>query len=126
MFLGYVYYEADCFEENKNPYIPLNVPNPSMAAENQKHLTGEGVKEREALCEKVEEIWNQKIFKDLPLTEEEQEWMDEQMDSLAENIMKERKRIGGDWVVAGCIPFKRQRDRIRYGIMLLQRFLGNE
>ena len=27
---GYVYYEADCFGMLKNPYIPLDVENPSM------------------------------------------------------------------------------------------------
>ncbi len=27
---GYVYYEADCFMNNCNPYIPSDVPNPSM------------------------------------------------------------------------------------------------
>ena len=112
--LGYVYYEADCFDANRNPYVPLDAPNPSMAEESQKFLSGEGVQERKALCEKVENIWCQKIFKNLPLTEEEQEMMDKHVDSLAENIIKERRRIGGDWVVASCIPHKRSRDRIRY------------
>ena len=28
---GYVYYEADCFGGLKNPYVPLNVDNPTMA-----------------------------------------------------------------------------------------------
>lgn len=27
----YVYYEADCFSALKNPFVPLNVDNPSMA-----------------------------------------------------------------------------------------------
>ena len=28
---GYVYYEADCFTRLCNPYVPLNVDNPSLA-----------------------------------------------------------------------------------------------
>ena len=30
-FLGYVYFEGDCFWGLKNPYIPVNVSNPTMA-----------------------------------------------------------------------------------------------
>merc|ERR1719228_2184879 len=33
---GYVYYEADCFFALKNPYIPPDVENPSMAQVKQK------------------------------------------------------------------------------------------
>jgi hypothetical protein len=33
---GYVYYEADCFYAYKNPYIPVDVPEPSMGQINQK------------------------------------------------------------------------------------------
>ena len=99
MFLGYVYYEVDCFDENKNPYVPIDAPTPSFATDYQKYLTGEGVQERKDICKRVEQIWDQKIQKKLPMTEEEQGWMDEYIDILAENIMKERKRIGGDWAV---------------------------
>ena len=37
---GYVYYEADCFNGCKNPYVPLDAPDPSMAQINQKQLKG--------------------------------------------------------------------------------------
>ena len=30
-FLGYVYFEGDCFWGLKNPYVPVNVSNPTMA-----------------------------------------------------------------------------------------------
>ena len=36
--LGFVYYEADCFANLKNPYIPLDTENPSMAQNDQKKL----------------------------------------------------------------------------------------
>ena len=37
---GYVYYEADCFFGLKNPFVDLNVDNPSLAQLKQKHLKG--------------------------------------------------------------------------------------
>ena len=37
---GYVYYEADCFNGCKNPYVPIDAPDPSMAQINQKQLKG--------------------------------------------------------------------------------------
>ena len=52
---GYVYYEADCFLNFKNPYmyIPVDVPDPSMALFNQKSLKGEGLERRKEVCGKV-------------------------------------------------------------------------
>ena len=31
LILGFVYYEGDCFETGKNPYIPLDVDDPTNA-----------------------------------------------------------------------------------------------
>ena len=39
---GYVYYEGDCFFNLKNPYIPPDVENPSVAQVKQRKLVGEG------------------------------------------------------------------------------------
>ena len=41
---GYVYYEADTFRRMVNPFIPLNVDNPSMAITRQKKLNGKSFK----------------------------------------------------------------------------------
>ena len=38
---GFVYYEADCFMQLKNPYISLDVENPSIARVSQKPLKGQ-------------------------------------------------------------------------------------
>ena len=35
---GFVYYEADCLIQHANPYIPIDVENPTMATYQQKHL----------------------------------------------------------------------------------------
>ena len=37
---GYVYYEGDCFHGMRNPYIPADADNPSVAQIFQKFLTG--------------------------------------------------------------------------------------
>ena len=38
---GFVYYEADCFFELRNPYIPPDVENPTLATRMQRKLIGE-------------------------------------------------------------------------------------
>eukprot|EP00090_Calanus_glacialis_P010348 TRINITY_DN18735_c0_g1_i2.p1 TRINITY_DN18735_c0_g1~~TRINITY_DN18735_c0_g1_i2.p1 ORF type:complete len:248 (+),score=69.84 TRINITY_DN18735_c0_g1_i2:39-746(+) len=50
---GYVYYEADCFNSCKNPYIPVDVPDPSMAQVNKKQLKGKGSEERIEVVRKL-------------------------------------------------------------------------
>merc|ERR1719348_2191973 len=46
---GYVYYEGDCFFGLRNPYIPSDVPEPSLAQLKQRKLVGEGAKQRQDL-----------------------------------------------------------------------------
>ena len=54
---GFVYYEADCFGSMRNPYVPLDVEDPSMAQFNQKNLRGPGMEERKALINDCKETW---------------------------------------------------------------------
>ena len=42
---GYVYYEADTFRRMVNPFIPLNIDNPSMGIARQKKLNGKPLKQ---------------------------------------------------------------------------------
>ena len=62
---GFVYYEADCFFGLRNPYIPPNVENPTMAQGRQRKLVGEGAAERKQMIEAMDwvamfkgESWN--------------------------------------------------------------------
>ena len=48
---GFVYYEADCFFGLRNPYIPPDVENPTMAQGRQRKLVGEGAAERKQTLE---------------------------------------------------------------------------
>lgn len=106
---SYVYYEADCFGNCKNPYIPSDVPDPSMAQMQQRNLVGEGLQERREAIGKAE-----KFKKQVMLGEDyDQEGANAFYGLMCEDIKKERKRIGGDWAIA-AVTFKREtRDFIR-------------
>ena len=72
----YVYYEADCFAQMRNPYVPLGIiktniiktlilssdldaEDPSMAQVKQKVLRGPGAKERQALVKEASKVFAQ-------------------------------------------------------------------
>ena len=107
---GYVYYEADCFGSCRNPYIPTEVPNPSMAQVNQKPLKGEGLAERMELCKKSNDMF-MKMFKG---EDYEKDIMKEYYSGMCDDILRERKRIGGDWAIAAVTLTRELRDHIRY------------
>ena len=104
---GFVYYEADCFMSQLNPYIPLDIPEPSMAQMNQKCVTGLS---KEALTN---------VFKgvdELPKFAEgkfDSELMKGWYIEMAKDILKEKKKIGGSWAVAQAISSREFRDAIR-------------
>ena len=50
---GFVFYEGDCFWSLRNPYIPPNVPEASLATLKQRKLVGEGAEERKEMVKKV-------------------------------------------------------------------------
>ena len=108
---GYVYYEGDCFGSGKNPYIPLDAEDPSMAMLSQRTLKGEGMEDRARLGMKVWEVSGKR-------EENEEEWletMSEFYSLMCEDIMRERARVGGDWVVTTCLTGKDVRSVIRSG-----------
>jgi len=106
---GYVYYEADCFANCRNPYIPPNVENPSMAQVSQRPLKGEGLAERKKICAKLFEF-----FKDIIEGKEgDKENMKPFYEEVCNDILRERKRIGGDWAIAAVVMTRELRDFIR-------------
>ena len=93
---GYVYYEADCFGSLKNPYVPLDAENPSMAQLHQKPLRGQGAEERKAVLKKTQAHWGSMMQgKDY-----DKEALMQFYSLMAEDIAKEKKRIGGDFAIA--------------------------
>ena len=106
---GYVYYEADCFASMKNPYIDLDVENPSMASAKQKNLKGPGAEARLEILGKTTDMWLD-IFSG---KEFDREIMRMYYAAMAEDIGREKKRIGGDFAVAHVILTKEIRDKMR-------------
>ena len=96
---GFVYYECDCFLGCRNPYIPPDVENPTLAQGKQKKLIGEGAEERERLTEKISNVMKA-IFKG-------EEWdigvWEFAVRELCKDIARERARLGGDWAIAGVL-----------------------
>jgi DNA polymerase III delta prime subunit len=107
---GYVYYEADCYGSCRNPYIPVDVQNPSLAQVNQRPLRGEGLAERKEMCMRSNETF-MKLFKG---EEYDNEIMKEFYSGMSKDILSERKRIGGDWAIAAVTLTRDLRDHIRY------------
>ena len=111
---GFVYYECDCFLGCRNPYIPPDVENPTLAQGKQKKLIGEGAEERERLTEKISNVMKA-IFKG-------EEWdigvWEFAVRELCKDIARERARLGGDWAIAGVLftPRLRQIARFAYRV----------
>ena len=94
---GFVYYEGDCFFKVKNPYLPHSENSAIDGLITAKHLKGVPIEIRTALGGSEKE-W-EKAFKG-----EDDYDLFEGYNLLCENILRERKRVGGDWVVAQVVP----------------------
>ena len=106
---GYVYYEADCFFALKNPYVALDVEDPSMAQRYQKVLRGEGMEERKSVTKKTQAVWGNLMQG----KEYDKDVMYDYYRHLAADIAREKKRIGGDWAVATVLLTAGVRELIR-------------
>ena len=123
---GYVYYEGDCFHQTKNPYIPLDSANPSVDVIHQKFLHGEGIEERRKVCQNAFVVI--KIFKgeQNSFSKEDLGKLKHYYKHLCDDISRERRRVGGDWVIA-YVAFNRelrQLIRSRLGPELYMVFLN--
>jgi len=106
---GFIFYEGDCFMFSRNPFLPANVEQPTLAQFQQKPLRGAEVQERQKLISKVYvegakfmtgEKYDEKI-------------MLAYIESLVTDLKTQRARIGGDWAVAGTVQTKKMRDHAR-------------
>jgi len=93
---GYVYYEADCFGSLRNPYVPLEVADPSVAQMHQKALNGPGCVERKATVLKGRKAMSALV--------QGNDWdkkaLLEYYRIMAADIAREKRRIGGSFAVA--------------------------
>jgi len=106
---GFVYYEADAMLSFINPYIPLDVDNPSNAQKYQKALKGVSREDFEILTGTA------KFFE--AMHKGEVDGFDEAMQPLlklmSREIIKQKKRLGGDFAVAHAVVSRRSRDLCR-------------
>ena len=106
---GFVYYEADCFGSIKNPYVPLDLEDPSMGQMYQKILKGHGMEERKAVIDRALGEFS-KIFEG---KEYEKSALTEFYHHLAMDVAREKKRIGGDFVIANIVMSAEIRAHLR-------------
>ena len=85
---------------------------PSLVQNNQTSLAGEGRDQRKAVCDETGKLFG-KMFRKEELTLEDWDVMEKFSEVLSDDVQAQRRRIGGDWAVAGCLPYRRIRDMIR-------------
>jgi len=102
---GYVYYEGDAFIAGVNPYPP-DAKESSLQTNHQPILFGKGLKRRKEIVDKY-------IDKNIHHQQNDEAKMDYYR-AQAEDIVKEKKRIGGSFAVAkGGVPDRKTRDFFR-------------
>ena len=105
---GWVYYECDGFSFGFNPYLSPDENQADARTENPA-LIGPGMSERK-------EAFKDWLVNDLKLQSGETTdrlATDHFLRLLAEDIKRERSRVGGDWVVAFALPTRSDRDVFR-------------
>ena len=138
---GFVYYEGDCFFGLRNPYIPPDVENPSIATRMQRKLVGAGAGERKKMTEAMQGDWMAMLKGEAWDKATLEEGMQEMYRHVAiittittidiyvhytqiytlytlcityRDIARERTRLGGDWAIAGVILTSRMRQIARF------------
>ena len=98
----YVYYEADCFLNLQNPYLPLDVTEPSNAFPSQPALKGwslDTVKCVSGLYKDYQSLCDGKEY--------DKENIKQFYTKMADHVKQEKQRIGGlNWVVAQAVPHR--------------------
>lgn len=105
---GHIYYEADCFFWQSNPYISTDVAEPSNVMFTQKHLKNVQQERTDTAVDGLNNF--------LSMGDENGscfEKMCKFYKAIAEDVSKEQKRVGGDFVVAHAVPTRKARDYIR-------------
>ena len=105
----FVYYEGDCFIRMKNPYVPLDVKEPSLAHRNQPKVRGLSSEDLSTFPA-VEKLYIKDLSKgDLS----KQEVIIPFLKLLSKDIVSEKKKIGGNWLVTFPVPTRKMRDVIK-------------
>ena len=89
--------------------MPLDIDNPTMGQIYQKILKGPGMEERKVVIDKSMNEWNNLMQG----KEFNQKVMGEFYHHLAMDVAREKKRIGGDFVIANFLMTADIRDVVR-------------
>ena len=106
--LGYVYYEGDAFFGLVNPYIPPNKNELISAVGQQTRLKGIPQERLNVLAKYSAAFKSMRYGQDFDMSSLEAGY-----DEMCKDIIRERARIGGDWVIAHSAKTKSLRDYIR-------------
>ena len=106
--LGYVYYEGDAFLGLVNPYIPPNKNEMISAVGQQTRLRGIPQERLNVLAKYGAAFKSLRDGQDFDMSSLEAGY-----DEMCKDIIRERARIGGDWVIAHGTETKSLRDYIR-------------
>ena len=105
---GYVYYEADCFMNHLNPYVPTDVDEPTLAMFTQKFLKGVPQERLDIVDEGMTDFMGMIDGREYNFDK-----LCRFYSAMSQDIDTEQKRIGGDWAVAHAVPTRKFRDHIR-------------
>ena len=103
--MGWVYYEADCYGGVVDPFIPLEVDEPSLAQMKQKPIKGRTVEGLQSMDDGMPEF--KKMIQGAPYDDEK---IKPFYRHLAEDIVKHKQRLGGNFAVAQAVPKREMRD----------------
>ena len=95
---------------SRNPFIPADVEQLSMAQFKQKPLRGRSLEERQRILAKVFQE-SDKFLKGADDFDEEV--MFTYLESQVNDLKTQRERIGGDWAVSSVVHTRRWRDFAR-------------
>jgi len=106
---GYVFYEGDCFFTMRNPFIPVDSKDPSLDQLKQRKLVGPGADERRVVAGKGSKAHELRCAG--------QDYNESDLEvcfkAMCEDVIRQRKRIGGDWAIACVLDYKRLRQLVR-------------
>ena len=105
---GYVYYEADCFAQHVNPFIPPEAKEPSLAQMGQNPLKGVSQERLDTVDSCIGQFMAMIEGKEYDVKQLERFYS-----AMCKDIAAQRKRIGGDWVVAQAVTTRALRDHIK-------------
>ena len=112
-FPGFVYYELDCFARLRNPFLPLDVEDPTVYHKLQRNLTGEGREERINVWKRAKKGGEKLLHPFKIAKKEDHEALKKFYELICDDISSQRTRVGGDWAVAGILIKKDHRDLVR-------------